>query len=205
MATEESRYPGKMFLNCVPPKFLRELYDLVCREHVKARRQCEHLPGPQARYLTPHTRRANIQAGLKDLAAHFPNVSAEDVPNEAGECHVVVAFEKVRMTVSHVDHASRPTRAAKFRRTYAEDSQPCLFDCGDRPSPGQCLYALALHGGSDELTFLNIVFPIPSDLKGGIRYHSDRIHLARMFAEQPGERRHDEDKGPEIREEPGVG
>lgn len=203
---DEFMKPGQFFTTHVPPGFLKALFDLLNREYPKARRECEHLPDPQARYLRPHVRRANIEAGLLDIAGRFPGVEAKAVPNAADECHVEVTIGCIRMTVSHADQPNRLIREAKFRRTLAEDSQLRL--AFEQASPSQWLYALLLHGGSSDShtpAFADIVFPIESpDIEGGIGYASDRIHLVKMFGESKQPRR-DEGDEPDIRKEPDVG
>jgi hypothetical protein len=205
MAADNRRRPKDVFLSYVSPGFLRSLIDRLGLEYPKAVRDCEHLPDAQAHYLVPHTRFANIEAALMDLQPRFPEIAVKVVPNEAGECHIEIECGPVRLTVSHADHPSRIVRDARFRRTYAEDNQECLFDCGDRPPAGNWLYAIVLHGSNGDwrsLGFADVVFPMPMG-KDGIRYHSDRLHLVSMFAKQTGKSGHDGKVEP--RKEPEIG
>jgi hypothetical protein len=208
MLADDRRRPLVVFQSHVNREFLRGVFELLCREYPKSVRDCEHYPDAQAHYLVPHTRRANIDAALMDLVRRFPGISAQAVPNESGEFHVEVTCGPVCLTVSHVDHPSRIVRDARFRRTYAEDNQQCLFECDNRPPPGERLYAIVLHGSNGEwraLGFANIVFPIPSDEEDGIRYHPDRLHLVSMFVKKPNDPTRDQGDEPQTRKEPEIG
>ncbi|MCX5655171.1 MAG: hypothetical protein NTY65_11040 [Planctomycetota bacterium] len=208
MSADDRRRPVVVFQSHVNREFLRGVFDLLRREYPKSVRDCEHLPDEQSHYLVPHTRRANIDAALRDLVRRFPGISAQAVPNESGEFHVEVTCGPVCLTVSHVDQPSRVVRDARFRRTYAEDNQECLFDYSDRPPPGERLYAIVLHGSNGEwrvLGFADIVFPIPSDEENGICYHRDRIHLVSMFAKKTNDPTSNQGGEPHTRKEPEIG
>jgi hypothetical protein len=196
--------PTMIFQDAFPLAFLKALFDLLKREYPKAWQACAHLPDAQARYLYPHARRASIEATVLDIAARFPEISVEAVPNASGDCHVEIRCGNVVLTISHADHPSRLVDDARFRLSLAEDNDPVLFDCGNRLPPGEWLYGILLHGSTEDhryLGFADIVFPVPSKQdEAEFHYHADRLRLVSLFAE-----RKDGGAKPEARGEPEIG
>ena len=125
-------------------------------------------------------RRAEVQAGARDIAQSFDAVTAQAVSNDKGEYHTAITFGRVQLVISHVDHPSRITRDASFRRTLAESNQSLLFDTGEAARRGDTLCAILIHGSSGDplkVAFADVVFPVPIGTTG-IQYHPDRVHLA---------------------------
>jgi hypothetical protein len=120
-------------------------------------------PWEEAHDLRPHTRRAKIEARIRDLANTFPDVTATVEPNAAGTSyHTRIVSNNVILTVNCVQHPNDIVRYAEFRNSYA-NAQMNLFEPDEPPPPDGYVYAILIHGASKKNPkrpdFMHIVFP----------------------------------------------
>ncbi len=157
---------SRLFLSHVPAGFLRGSLRLLFNVYRTACAECsERHPPPECHDLLPHFRRALLEAAWRELAGRTEGVDAYTAGNAGRRSfHTVIRSGSVLLTASAVDAPKRLVRPAEFRQTYARSNQLYLFDHPLPPSPDADLYAILIHGPSDDmfrLGFAHVVFPAP--------------------------------------------
>lgn len=154
----------RTFRDAYPDDFIEDVMRLHASEYRTAYDECAlFYPWQEAHDLRPHTRRAKIEAKIRDLANSFPGMYATPEPNATGTSfHTRILSKNVILTVNCVQHPNDIVRHAEFRNTYA-NAQLDMFEPDEPPPPDGYVYAIWIHGASKRNPkrpdFMHIVFP----------------------------------------------
>lgn len=144
--------------------FIEDVMRLHASEYRTAYDECEMFyPWQEAHDLRPHTRRAKIEAKIRDLANTYPGIAATPESNATGTSyHTRIVSKNVILTVNCVQHPNDIVRYAEFRNGYA-NAQMNLYEPDEPPPSNGYLYAIWIHGASKRNPkrpdFMHIVFP----------------------------------------------
>lgn len=132
-----------------------------------------------AKDLWPHTRRALIEAHIKNLGVKYPGTVPASKPNKSRNCsHLEIKFGKLLLTQSHVTYIDEPVRPAYFRQRLAASSWAYLPSFNfEYPDPGNYIYGVLKHGGEDPaaVNFFCLEIPVRRSLDTCLRI--DLTHM----------------------------